>query len=292
MADLTTVLQEIKNFRKEIRGQLGEIKEEILKVSNRMDEAEERIEKAEERIQNTEEATNEIIKLQIRLEDKLIDLESRTRRENIRIYGIPETAEQDFTTMIEFVQKLLRDGLGLSLAQEDIDRAHRSLGSPPPGDVPPRSIIVKFLSFKTKELVLRKAWQKRGFTFNDRHVNLDHDYPPQILKKRREYAEVRKILKEQQIPFQTLFPARLKVKYTDKTKTYNTAAEATEDMASRGYAVKVVKSPETLLEQLKRLTWSKVARKPTSSAANKKPDPGYKEKLRVFGRTTPSSSGN
>ncbi|KAL4008615.1 hypothetical protein ACER0C_002467 [Sarotherodon galilaeus] len=141
----------------------------VADVSNRLDEAEERIEKAEERIQNTEDAMIEIIKLQIRLEDKLIDLESRTRRENIRIYGVPETAEQDFTIMIEFVEKLLRDGLGLSLSQEDIERAHRSQGPlPPPGDAPPR--------FKTKEFVLRKAWQKRGFTFSGRHVSLDHDY--------------------------------------------------------------------------------------------------------------------
>ncbi|CAI5678533.1 unnamed protein product [Oreochromis niloticus] len=110
----------------------------VADVSNRLDEAEERIEKAEERIQNTEDAMIEIIKLQIRLEDKLIDLESRTRRENIRIYGVPETAEKHFTTMIEFVEKLLRDGLGLSLSQEGIERAHRSQGSlPPPGDAPP-----------------------------------------------------------------------------------------------------------------------------------------------------------
>jgi len=39
---------------------------------------------------------------------------------------------------------------------------------------------------------------------------------------------VRKILKEQQIPFQTPFPARLKVKYTEETKIYNTVVEAIE----------------------------------------------------------------
>ncbi|XP_034051425.1 uncharacterized protein LOC117532224 [Thalassophryne amazonica] len=234
-----------------------------------------------------------MIKLQMKLEDKLIDLESRRMRENVRIYGVTETAEKDFPTMSDFVEKLLREGLELSQEEADIriERAHRSLAPPPPEDAPPRSIVVKFLSFRTKEFVLRKAWQKRGFTWNGKQINLDHDYPPLILKKRREYAEVRKILKEQKIPFQTLFPARLRVNYTDETKIYNTVEEATADMSSRGYAVNVVKSPETALEQLKQLTWRRV-RGAERRTANRRRDPGYKEKLRAFKRTSPSPSGN
>lgn len=69
------------------------------------------------------------------------------------------------------------------------------------------------------------------------------------------------------------------------------AAEATEDMSSRGNAVKVVQSPETALE-LKQLTWSKVGREPMSAALNKKRDPGCKEKFRAFMRMVPSPSEN
>ena len=61
---------------------------------------------------------------------------------------------------------------------------------------PPRSIVIKCLRFKTKETILRKARQKKGFTWQENRINLDHDYPPLILKKRREYTEIRKILKE------------------------------------------------------------------------------------------------
>lgn len=132
------------------------------------------------------------------------------------------------------------------------------LGPPPPDGAPPRSIVVKFLSYNTKELVLRKAWQKRGFEWKGSQIYLDHDYPPLILKKRREYAEVRRVLKEQQSPFQTLFPARLKVKFMEETKIYSTVAEATADVSSRGYSVKVIKSAETALEQLKQMTWTRV----------------------------------
>lgn len=50
-----------------------------------MNEAEEQIEKTEERIQNTEEVITAMIKLHTKLEDKLLDLESHSRRENIGI---------------------------------------------------------------------------------------------------------------------------------------------------------------------------------------------------------------
>lgn len=69
-----------------------------------------------------------------------------------------------------------------------------------------------------------------------------------------------KILKENQIPFQTLYPAKLKVNFTDGKKTYLSAAEATEDMSRRGYAVKIIKQPETIRKQLKQLTWTRVTR--------------------------------
>lgn len=195
------ILRELKEFRQENKEQLETIKEEIVKVNARLDEAEGRIEKAEERIQSTEEVITAMLKLHTKMEDKLLDLESRSRRDNIRIYGVPEEAEKESTTMVSFVENLLHGGLELTEDMPDlqIERAHRSVGPKPPVDAPPRSIIIKFLSFKTKETILRKAWQKKGFTWQENHINLDHDYPPQILKKRREYSEIRKVLKEKKI---------------------------------------------------------------------------------------------
>ncbi|KAE8287224.1 hypothetical protein D5F01_LYC15193 [Larimichthys crocea] len=210
-----------------------------MKVNTRLDEAEGRIEKAKERIQNTEDVVTAMLKLHTKLEDKLLDLESRSRRENMRIYGVPEGSEKESTTMISFVENLLREGLELTHDMPDlqIERAHRSLGPQPPRDAPPRSIIIKCLSFKTKETLLHKAWQKKGFTWQENRINLDHDYPPLILKKRREYTEIRKKLKEKGVQFQTLFPARLRVRHKDGTRTYETVEEASEDLLRRGYAV-------------------------------------------------------
>lgn len=291
MADMELILCELRGFRQENKEQLETIKEEIVKVNTRLEEAERRIGKAEERIQNTEEVIVDMLKLHTKLEEKLLDLESRSRRENIRIYGVPEGSEKDSTTMVLFVENLLREGLELTDDMPDlqIERAHRSVGPQPPVDAPPRSIVIKFLSFKTKETLLRKAWQRKGFTWQENRINLDHDYPPLILRKRRDFTEIRKVLKENKVQFRTLFPARLRVRHDDGTKTYDTIEEASEDLLRRGYTVTTIRPPETLMEQVQRLTWRRVDRRATRGTAGR--DSSYKEKLRAFRRPSPAPSG-
>lgn len=103
----------------------------------------------------------------------------------MRIYGVPEEAEKELTSMLFFVEKLLCEKLDLPDDMSlQIERAHRALGTQPPAEAQPRSIMVRFLSFKTKETVLRAAWKKRGFTWQGKCINLDNDYAPRILQKR------------------------------------------------------------------------------------------------------------
>lgn len=113
------------------------IKEEITKVNNRLSEVEERNGKLEDRTQNTEEVLTNMLKLNMQLEDKLMELESRSRCENMRIYGVTEGTESECVIVVAFIENLLRNGLKLSnnLAAFHIERAHRSLGLRPPEDV-------------------------------------------------------------------------------------------------------------------------------------------------------------
>lgn len=111
--------------------------------------------------------------------------------------------------MISLVEKLLRENLDIPAdITLQIERAHHALGRQPLEDA--RAILIKVLSFKTKETIHRLAWQKRGFIQHGKKVNLDDDYAPRILPKHREHAEIQKVLKDRQIPFQTLYLAKLK----------------------------------------------------------------------------------
>ena len=65
--------------------------------------------------------------------------------------------------------------------------------------------------------------------------------------------------KENQVQFQTLFPARLPLRYKDGTVIYDNIEEATGD--KRGFTVKIFKPLETLKEQIKQLTQTKLGRR-------------------------------
>lgn len=101
---------------------------------------------------------------------------------------------------------------------------------------------------------------------------------------------VLRVLKENGVPFQTLFPARLRVRYQEGSRTYDSIEEATEDLAKKGYKVKVIRSPDSLKEQIERLSWSRKegkSKKGTSSSARGEI---YKERLQAFRRTSPPAT--
>lgn len=83
-------------------------------------------------------------KSQDELEVELIELEERSRLENIGLHGIAKGS----SSTSAFIEILLQDKLDIpTLFDLGIERAHHSLGSRPLTDAPPHSIIVKFTTF-------------------------------------------------------------------------------------------------------------------------------------------------
>lgn len=85
---------------------------------------------------------------------------------------------------------------------------------------------------------------------NGQRIYFDQYYAPAILRKRKDYAEAKRALKQQNIRFQTPYPAKLRVFYQDGTVLYSTAEEATADMRTRGFQNAKVTPKQTLTEQL------------------------------------------
>ena len=205
-AGLGLILKEIREFRKVNSQQLKEFCAEINKANTRIEEAEKRIDTAETQgIQGTEEAVTELLKLQIHLGAKLTDLEGCSRGENVRIHKVKEGAEEDSPLMVDYVECLLREGLGLQGSFElRVERAHHALTLKPPPGALPRSFVARLASYRMKEELLKLAWQMRGFQLHRKSVYLDHDYALDVLKKPKEYAQAKSVLKEKKIRFQTL----------------------------------------------------------------------------------------
>lgn len=114
---------------------------------------------------------------------------------------------------------------------------------------------------------------------------VDHDYAPEVMKKRKEYAEAKRVLRENKIRFQTPFPAKFRVFYEGDTCLYNSAAEATSDMVERGFRVRIVKPAVDPLEKIQRRMWRSCRGAGRQDQAETS-IVGYKEKLQAFRRST------
>lgn len=280
----TLVTMELRDFRKDFQN----FKSELTTVNQKITEAETRIEKVEDRVQNVEQVLTKMIKVMREQESKLLDQESRSRRLNLRLYNFPKVAENG-SSMVNFMEKLLRDSLDIPQSTSlGIERMHRVLGPKPSGSGEEKScsIIIGFTHFTTKEEVLRKAWTKKTVLWEGRRIYFDQDYPPAILRKRKGYAEVKRVLKQQNIRFQTPFPYKLRVFYKNETRLYQSAEEATTDLIARGLPVTKITRRESPVEQLARLAWTVVGAQQRREVGEVC-EQTIREKLQIYRRLSP-----
>ena len=82
--------------------------------------------------------------------EKLIELEDRSRSNNLRIDGIPEVSHETWEMCEDEVKELIRSKLEIN-DEIEIDRCHR-MGKRQ--DKKPRKIVCRFLRFKDKQKIL------------------------------------------------------------------------------------------------------------------------------------------
>ncbi|KAK7945556.1 hypothetical protein WMY93_001284 [Mugilogobius chulae] len=252
------ILNELRDFRKENKEQLSAMRKDISGISKRMDEAEERIITAENHIQSAEDLLMELAKRQSQVEEKLVDLEGRL---------CLETA----LASLPLSRWALRE-------RTELWEGNRRVG-------PHRGPFwLSLEANRMKEDVLRRAWQAKGFDFQGKKIYLDNDYAPEVQRKRREYTSAKAALREKNIRFQTPFPAKLRVHYSGGTVIYNSAQEATEDMVKRGISVNIVKTPASLLEQMREGMWQTKGKRANKDDGDTAQMPSFKEKLQAFRR--------
>lgn len=165
-----SVRQEINSMAQELNEKLDNFAGEMLSLSGRVSEAEDRVGRLEDWAAEVNAVLSASIKQQKTLQAKVTNLESRCRRNNIRIFGVAEGEEG--SSVSQFITTLLKRELPLP---QSIDlksqRAHRSLAQKPRPEDPPRPIIINFQEFTTKELVLREA-RRKGKNIAERPPNL------------------------------------------------------------------------------------------------------------------------
>ena len=119
-------------------------------------------------------------------ESRTIDyIENQSRRNNVRIDGVPEEANETWGKTEEMVKQQMTKTFSIPQIEVDqikIERAHRTGASKAKdGKNKPRTIMVKFTSFKDRELLLQKACQVKP-----RGIFVNEDYSSKTLMKRKE----------------------------------------------------------------------------------------------------------
>ncbi|KAI4804215.1 hypothetical protein KUCAC02_025849 [Chaenocephalus aceratus] len=176
----------------------------------------------------------ESIILNTKLQAKLTDLKSHSRRNNIRIIGLPESIEgpHPSTFFFELLAEVLGDGVFES--PPECDRAHYTLSNKPGPDQRPRPVVIRLHRFQQKDKIICEARAKRGkLRYRGTPIAIYEDYPSEIVEQRREYKEVMSELYQQGFKPALLFPARLNITLKDGVrKRLSSVSEAKDFIAA------------------------------------------------------------
>ncbi|KAJ4932446.1 hypothetical protein JOQ06_010868 [Pogonophryne albipinna] len=138
--------------------------------------------------------------------------------------------------MVRFVENLeteLSESTGLN--NLGIARAHRALGPKPAETATPRSTVVRFLKYTSKEEMWRVAW-RNSITVDGNRVFFDHDYATGVMDKRKEYLPIKKVVKEEGVRFHTPM-TKMRVFLDSETVTYESTDQAAEDLQAKGFRI-------------------------------------------------------
>lgn len=122
--------------------------------------------------------------------DKTEHLEGQSRRHNIVVDGLKESARENVSESEEKVRKLFCENLQLDQRKIELEWAHR-VGNQRALSEKPRPIVVRFLRLKDKLAVLDKAKNLKGTG-----IFINEDFPETIRQRRRELLPAMKAARE------------------------------------------------------------------------------------------------
>lgn len=192
---------------KTLQDRLDNIQSELSSCSNGVRELRDRYSSLNSRVGKLEKNHDKSAARLTTLEEKMADLEDRSRRDNVRIMNLPEGVESSNITA--YISGSLPVWFpSLSDAKPEIMRVHRI--GPPNNSGRPRTVIMKMLRYTDRDSILR-ASRKSPIKVDGKDIRFAADYSAFTINRRRSFMEVTN--KSQKMGFQTflMYPAQLKL---------------------------------------------------------------------------------
>ena len=139
---MTEISQEVFEITKSLEFTQSQLDEELTKIKNDIGKLEAGIRELDEDLLDPDFVT-----------EKLIELEDRSRQNNLRINGVEETPNETWDICEEKVQSIVKEELGI-IAEIEMNRFHCN-GKLKRNQSKPRTIVCRFLRFKDKEKILK-----------------------------------------------------------------------------------------------------------------------------------------
>lgn len=158
------------------------------------------------------------------LAERCVDIEGRSRRDNILIFNLKENTEGQ--QPITFFEKWLPTLLNLETKRGiiKIDRAHRSLGQPKPNR--PRTVIIKLHNPRDKMRILAAARERGALTHDGQTIFIRQDLASGVKEMRRAFNGVCQRLIEMNIRFSMRFLATLSFSHGGKSHSFHSPKDA------------------------------------------------------------------
>lgn len=161
---------------------IQEVREDLHIVENRVTSGETRISTLEERMQAMEQSQHAHLLEAQEMKLHLEEMEDRSRRNNLRLWGIPEaTGQEDLAATATAIFQGLLDNPPPHL---EIDRIHRTLGPKSTDPARPCDVLCRLHRYAQKETLLRKAWDQGEVEFDGAHIQILPDLSRATLQRR------------------------------------------------------------------------------------------------------------
>ena len=152
-------------------------------------------------------------KNELKNEDNLRDLWDNVKCPNIQIIGAPEEdKKKDHEKILEeiIVENFSKMGKEIITQVQETQRVPNRIN---PRQNTPRHILIKLTKVKHKEQILKAAREKQQITHKGIPYGITADLSIETLQARREWQDILKVMKENNLQPRLLYPARISFKY-------------------------------------------------------------------------------
>ena len=219
-------LEDIKRSQSIMNNAINEIKNTLEGTNSRITEAEDRISEVEDRMVEINEAESKKKKKEKekrikRNEDNLRDLWDNVKYPNIQIIGVPEEEDKKkgHEKILEeiIVENFPKMGKEIITQVQETQRVPNRRN---PRQNTPRHILIKLTKIKHKEQILKAAREKQQITHKEIPIRITADLSIETLQARREWQDIFKVMKENNLQPRLLYPARISLKYEGEIKSF------------------------------------------------------------------------